>query len=49
MGINNSETNPSTGDNIKAYVTLSLISIIGITYGIKKLIKCKLKTIEFNS
>lgn len=37
--INNSETNPSTGDNIKAYVILSLISIIGITYGIKKLIK----------
>ena len=37
--INNSEPNPSTGDNIKAYVILSLISIIGITYGIKKIIK----------
>ena len=36
--INNDEINPSTGDNIKTYVMLSLISVIGITscYSLRK-------------
>ena len=36
--INNDEINPSTGDNIKTYVILSLISVIGITscYSLRK-------------